>query len=168
MYCEDGSAYVGQHLHHKMKEPYKDGYRGSGSKWKKEVLYKNLQVSKQVVSTYLNVTEANELEIYLINVLRELGVKLWNIQDGGRRCEKQRSIEWDDPNSVRLYNRQRYRKHHLKKPKVTREERLTYLKKHASRKCKYNGKVLTINALAAYLRRHGVESPYSEAKKYLI
>ena len=49
-----------------------------------------------------------------------------------------------------------------------RDKQLSRMKAYCSRLCLYEGKTLTLNALALRFRQQGIANPYKEAKKYLL
>lgn len=75
-------VYFGQH---KMsdKEPSCDGYKGSGTRWKKEILRNHVPVKKTVLKFCESVKEANYWEKYYIAQAKENGEYLWNVSAGG-------------------------------------------------------------------------------------
>lgn len=81
---EDGSkgSYIGQHkIGHKC--PLNDGYKGSGSDWKKYILSQNIPVEKVILRMCENIEEANQWEQFYIKQAKEDGIYLWNRCKGG-------------------------------------------------------------------------------------
>ena len=88
---EDGSkgSYIGQHKIGR-KSPLEDGYKGSGSDWKKYILSQNIPVEKVILRMCENIEEANYWENYYIESAKEQGIYLWNKYKGGgaHECDK--------------------------------------------------------------------------------
>ena len=62
-----------------------------------------------------------------------------------------------------------YQKSDRCKESVKRREcQREYLNKYQNQLCRYNGEVLTLNALSARFHRAGIEHSIKEAKKYLV
>lgn len=81
---EEGSkgSYIGQHKISK-RCPMKDGYKGSGVDWKKNILDKHIPTEKVILRLCNNIEEANYWEDYYIERAREEGIYLWNRYKGG-------------------------------------------------------------------------------------
>ena len=66
---------------------------------------------------------------------------------------------------MKKYNKE-YHKEYNKSDKY-KEYNKKYNKEYANQLCRYNGEVLTLNALRIRFRRAGIEHPTIEAKQYL-
>lgn len=75
-------AYIGQHRIGE-KSPSCDGYKGSGCKWKKEILQNHIPVKKTILKLCNSLEEANYWEQYYITEAKEKGELLWNVAKGG-------------------------------------------------------------------------------------
>ena len=82
-------SYIGQHKISK-KCPMKDGYKGSGSDWKKYILQKGIHTEKAILRLCDSIEEANYWEDYYIEKAREEGIYLWNRCKGGGGYEHDR------------------------------------------------------------------------------
>lgn len=251
--CENDlyhGAYIGQHKIGS-KDPSCDGYKGSGCRWKREILSNHIPVTKTILRLCDDVKEANFWEKFYIDQAKQSGEYLWNVVNGGggydhdkkyteeelrlhnkARCEcwyksnKERHAEygrqyWKN-NKDRLsaakrkhqeeykefyaeYQKQYYKDHidelsekhrqyyehnkdDLKKKHreygkcyrdVNAEKLATKAKsyndshkeerqKYWSRKCCYDGEIMTIRALALRLMRKQIPNPMQVAKQYLI
>ena len=73
-------------------------------------------------------------------------------------------------NNAKGFNIERYKDYQkeYKKSDKCKEYQRKYDKEYKNQLCCYNGKTLTLNALAIRFYRAGVEHPVLEAKKYLV
>ena len=107
---EDGSkgSYIGQHKIGR-KCPFNDGYKGSGSDWRKYVLYKNIPVEKVILRMCDNVEEANYWEQYYIENAKAQGIYLWNKYGGGGNHKYDRLYTDEEiAEHQRQYSKKRY------------------------------------------------------------
>ena len=81
--------YIGQH---KMgsKDPSCDGYKGSGCKWKREVLSQHIPVKKTILKVCEDIKETNYWEHFYIEQAIQNGEFLWNVVKGGGGHEQGR------------------------------------------------------------------------------
>lgn len=81
--------YIGQH---KMgsKDPSCDGYKGSGCKWKREVLSQHIPVKKTILKVCEDIKETNYWEHFYIEQAIQNGEFLWNVVKGGGGHERGR------------------------------------------------------------------------------
>jgi excinuclease UvrABC ATPase subunit len=189
---EDGTkgCYIGQHKIGK-KEPMKDGYKGSGTAWKKYILQQNIPVEKVILRMCDSVEDANYWEQYYIESALAQGIYLWNrIKGSGsheydriytdeelaehqKQCNKQyretnKEKVAEQHKRYREANREK-RKQYQKQYRETNKEKVAeYMKQYRNQLCQYNGKTLTLNTLKSRIVRAGIEHPTAEAKKYLI
>ena len=83
--CENDlyhGAYIGQHKIGS-KDPSCDGYKGSGCRWKREILSNHIPVTKTILRLCDDVREANFWEVFYINQAKQSGEYLWNVAKGG-------------------------------------------------------------------------------------
>ena len=189
---EDGSkgSYIGQHKIGR-KSPLNDGYRGSGSDWKKYILSQNIPVEKVILRMCENIEEANYWENYYIESAKAQGIYLWNRTKGGeahkhdkiytdeelKEHKKQYSKQYYYANREKRaeYSKQYYEVNREKRAEYNKQWRETnrekiaeYKKQYNNQLCKYNNETLTLSALRNRFLRAGVEHPVIEAKRYLI
>ena len=65
-------------------------------------------------------------------------------------------------------NREKYKEHQIEYYQQNREKCQDYQIEYYNQLCRYNGEVLTLNALAIRFYKTGVEHPVKEAKKYIL
>lgn len=74
-------SYIGQHKIGR-KCPFNDGYKGSGSQWKKYILDNHIPVEKNILRMCDSVDDANYWEDYYIDYYKPT-TYLWNRYKGG-------------------------------------------------------------------------------------
>lgn len=127
-------VYFGQHKMGK-KDPSCDGYEGSGSKWKKEILRNHVPVKKTILKVCETIEEANYWERYYIEQATHSGEYLWNITKGGdrhdydkiyteeekRETNRQRCKKWYDANKERnVENNRKWRSNNRERVREAR------------------------------------------------
>ena len=110
-------SYIGQHKIG-LKDPSCDGYKGSGSVWRKQILQNHIPVEKHVIKICNNLEEANYWERFYIAQAREAGIHLWNIADGGGGHEHDRIYTADE---LQAHNRERYKRWYAKNGVLRKE-----------------------------------------------
>lgn len=112
--------YIGQHKIGS-KDPSCDGYKGSGCKWKREVLRNHIPVKKTILRLCDGIRETNFWEQYYVEQAIQSGEILWNVVKGGggheygraytdeeiKAHEKQRFYRWYDANQEHVVNYRR-------------------------------------------------------------
>ena len=120
-------AYIGQHRIGE-KSPSCDGYKGSGCKWKREILKNHIPVKKTILKLCDSLEEANYWEQHYIAEAKNAGEMLWNVAKGGgghdpykiytaeeiQEHNKARFYKWYESNQEHILN---YRKRYYKKNK---------------------------------------------------
>lgn len=120
-------AYIGQHRIWD-KSPSCDGYKGSGCKWKREILNNHIPVKKTILKLCDSLEEANYWEQHYIAEAKNAGELLWNVAKGGgghdpykiytaeeiKEHNKARFYKWYESNQEHIVN---YRKQYRKKNK---------------------------------------------------
>ena len=185
---EDGSkgSYIGQHKIGR-KCPLNDGYKGSGTAWKKYILSQNIPVEKVILRMCDSLEEANYWEQYYIESAKAQGIYLWNRCKGGGSHQYDKIYTEEELKEHRNECMKRYyeankaqiaehqkeyyeanREHKKRYYEANKEHKAEYYKEYNKQLCLYNGEMLTLNALRLRFRRAGLEHPVIEAKKYLI
>lgn len=98
--------YIGQHKIGK-KDPDNDGYKGSGSMWKKHILNNHIPVKKTVIRICDDIDETNFWELFYIEQAIASGEYLWNVAKGGGGHESDRIYTEEE---IRQHNRERNKK----------------------------------------------------------
>ena len=92
----NGWVYIGQHYQTEV-DPLEDGYVGSGSYWKREVLNKKLPIKKEILAKDLSINEANNLETFYIRRYKNAGAMMYNVAPGGGNKERMKEVmHWND------------------------------------------------------------------------
>lgn len=99
-------AYIGQHKIGK-KDPSCDGYKGSGIKWKKNILSNHIPVKKTILRICEDIYETNYWERYYIEQALQSGEYLWNVMKGGNGHEGGKLYTEEE---IRLHNKERFRR----------------------------------------------------------
>ena len=75
----------------------------------------------------------------------------------------------NNANGLNIERYKEYQKEYKKSDRCKESvKRREYLNKYYNQLCRYNGEVLTLNALSSRFYRAGIEHPVKESKKYLI
>ena len=78
-----------------------------------------------------------------------------------KKYNKEYHKEYNKSDKYKEYNKK------YQKSDKYKEYNKKYNKEYANQLCRYNGEVLTLNALRIRFRRAGIEHPTIEAKQYL-
>lgn len=97
-------SYIGQHKIGK-KDPSCDGYKGSGCRWKREILSKHIPVKKAILKICEDIKETNYWEQYYIEEALQDGVYLWNVVKGGGGHEHGKVYTEEE---LRMHNKERF------------------------------------------------------------
>lgn len=111
-YC---GAYIGQHRIGE-KSPSCDGYKGSGSKWKENILKNHIPVKKTILMLCDSLEDANFWEQHYIEEARKAGELLWNVAKGGGGHDPYRVYteeEIKEHNKIRFYKWYESNKEHV-------------------------------------------------------
>lgn len=119
-------AYIGQHKIG-TKDPSCDGYKGSGSRWKRCILKNNIPVSKTILRLCDNVEESNYWEYYYIEQAGLLGIFLWNIAKGGGNHESDRTYTDEE---IKAHNKERFQRWYESNKEHMQEYRRNYYEKN--------------------------------------
>lgn len=95
--------YIGQHKIGS-KEPSCDGYKGSGCKWKREILSKHIPVKKTILRVCDGIEETNFWERYYVEQAIQNGEFLWNVVRGGGGHDHERVYTDEE---IKLHNKER-------------------------------------------------------------
>lgn len=127
-YC---GSYIGQHKIGK-KSPECDGYKGSGSMWKKYILSNHIPVKKTIIRVCDDIAETNYWEMFYIEQALQEGEYLWNIFKGGG------GFEWGEKLSeeeLRKRNKERFQKWYADNQTHIKEYRRKYYQENKESRC---------------------------------
>lgn len=119
-------SYIGQHKMEK-KNPSCDGYKGSGSNWKKYILSNHIPVKKTILRICDDIEETNYWEAYYISQAIESGEFLWNIMKGGGGHESDRVYSIEE---LKAHDKERFKRWYENNQEHIIEYRRQYLKKN--------------------------------------
>jgi hypothetical protein len=127
-------SYIGQHKIGK-KEPMKDGYKGSGSDWKKYILSNHVPVEKEILCMCESIEEANKMEDYYINQYKDDGIYLWNRCKGGGNHQYDRLYTEEELKEHKKQWGKRYKE--ANKEKIAKQDKL-YRETHKEQRKQYD------------------------------
>lgn len=119
-------AYIGQHKIGS-KDPSCDGYKGSGCRWKREILSNHIPVTKTILRLCDDVKEANFWEEFYIDQAKQSGEYLWNVAKGGGGHDQGRAYTDEE---IRQHSKERFRKWYEANQEHVAEYRKQYFEKN--------------------------------------
>jgi len=132
-YC---GSYIGQHRIGE-KSPSCDGYKGSGCKWKKDILKNHIPVQKTILRLCDSLEEANYWEQHYIEEAKKDGVVLWNVAKGGGGHDPYRVYTKEE---IQEHNKARFNRWYESNKEHIVNYRKCYYKKNKERLYAYNRK----------------------------
>lgn len=153
--CENDlyhGAYIGQHKIGS-KDPSCDGYKGSGCRWKREILSNHIPVTKTILRLCDDVREANFWEEFYIDQAKQSGEYLWNVAKGGGGYDHDKKYTEEE---LRLHNKERFNRWYESNQEHITEYRKQYFEKNKeaimANHREYNGK--NKEAVIEYYRQY--------------
>jgi len=145
-------SYIGQRKLGK-KEPMKDGYKGSGSDWRKYILSQKIPVEKEILCMCESVEEANEMEDYYINQCKNDGIYLWNKYKGSGNHEHGRLYTEEELKEHRKQWKKQYRE--ANKEKIAKQDK-QYREAHKEQRKQYDKQYKEANKekIAEYMKQY--------------